>query len=116
MVVAPRSADDPVDSAAALRAGLVGAHLPGPGGLDCEPELLLERAGDGAADRVVLPAGGRGDLLDGRALGPLEQLDHPGLLGAGARGGLFARPSLLGLDRLRLGRRRLGLAPARAGP
>src|SRR5919106_212034 len=83
--------DDPVDGAAALGAGLAGADLAGAGGLDREPELLLERAADGAADRVVLPTGGRSDLLDRGALGTLEQLDHERLLGAGARGGLAGR-------------------------
>jgi hypothetical protein len=38
-----------------------------------------------------LYAGGRGDLLDRGALGTLEHLDHPGLLGAGAGRGLRAR-------------------------
>src|SRR5918995_3621330 len=85
MVVLPRSAGDPVDGAAAVGSGLVRADLAGAGGLDREPELLLERAGDGAADGVMLPAGGRGDLLDRGALGSLEQLDHERLLGAGAR-------------------------------
>jgi hypothetical protein len=47
------------------------------------PSFFL-RAGDGAADRVVLPAGGRSDLFDRRAFGALEQLDHLCLLGAGA--------------------------------
>jgi hypothetical protein len=50
-----RSADNPIDRAAALGAGLVRANLAGAAGLDREPELLLERAGDGAADRVMLP-------------------------------------------------------------
>jgi hypothetical protein len=56
---APRSAGrrtgpgDPVDGAAALGAGLVGADLAGARGLDREPELLLERAADRAADGVV---------------------------------------------------------------
>jgi hypothetical protein len=55
--------DDPVGGRAALGARPIGANLAGVAGLDREPELLLERAGDGAADRVMLPAGGRGDLL-----------------------------------------------------
>src|SRR5918999_3776626 len=79
---------DPVDGAAALGAGLVGPDLAGAGGLDREPKLLFERAADRAADRVVLPAGGGGDLLDRRALGALEHLDHLGLLGTGPRCGL----------------------------
>ena len=74
-----------------------------------EAELLLERAGDGAADGVVLPAGGRGDLLDGRALGALEQLDQLRLLGAGPGRGLVGRRGLRRLGRLRLGRLRLAL-------
>ena len=56
--------DDAVDGGAALGAGLLGAHLAGARGLDGEPELLLERPGDGAADGVVLPPGDGGDLLD----------------------------------------------------
>src|SRR5919106_67114 len=86
-----RRADDPVDGGAALGADPVGTDLAGAGGLDVEAELLLERAGDGAADGVVLPAGGLGDLLDRGALGALEHLDHLGLLGAGARRGLRGR-------------------------
>jgi hypothetical protein len=85
------SLGDPVDRAAALGAGLVGADLAGAGGFDREAQLLLERAGGGAADGVMLPAGGLGDLLDRGALGTLEHLDHPGLLGAGARRGLGGR-------------------------
>jgi hypothetical protein len=46
---------DPVGGRAALGTGLVGADLAGAGGLDGEAELLLERAGDGATDRVMLP-------------------------------------------------------------
>src|SRR5919106_1743244 len=106
MSALPRSAGDPVDGAAALGAGLVGADLAGAGGLDGEAELLLERAGDGAADGVVLPAGSRGDLLDRGALGALEHLDHLGLLGAGAGRGLRSR--LIGRGRLALAGRRRG--------
>src|ERR671918_1240001 len=87
-------AGDPVDRRAALGPGLVGAHLAGARGLDRESELLLERAADRAADGVVLPAGGRGDLLDRGTLGALEQLDHLRLLGAGARRGLGRRLSV----------------------
>jgi hypothetical protein len=86
----PVRIDDPVDGAAALGAGLIGADLASAGGLDREAKLLLERPADRAADGVVLPAGGRGDLLDRSALGTLEHLDHLGLLGAGARCGLIA--------------------------
>src|SRR5918995_1254465 len=78
---------DPVDGAAALGANLVGPDLAGARGLDREPELLLERPGDGAADRVMLPSGGLGNLLDRGALGTLEHLDHLGLLGTGPRRG-----------------------------
>src|ERR687891_2754648 len=110
-----RRAGDPVDGAAALGAGLVGSHLAGAGGLDSEPELLLQRAADGAPDGMVLPAGGRGDLLDRGALGTLEHLDHLRLLGAGARGGLRARLTarlrLAGGASSRLGL--LALAPGR---
>jgi hypothetical protein len=35
-----------------------------------------------------------GDLLHGGAFGALEHLDHLGLLGAGARGGLLGRRGL----------------------
>src|SRR5262245_49937314 len=62
-----RQPGDPVDGVAALGAGLVRADLTDTCALDIEPELLLQRAGDGAADGVVLPAGGRGNLLDCRA-------------------------------------------------
>src|SRR5688500_2342944 len=119
MSAIPRSAGDPVDGGAALGTGLVGADLAGAGRLDRKAQLLLERAADRAADGVVLPAGGRGDLLDRGALGAPEQLDHLGLLGAGARRGLLTRltgyprraggrsggPGLLALA---LGRPRLG--------
>src|SRR5919106_6788546 len=99
--------DDAVDGAAALGAGLVGADLAGASGLDGEPELLLERAADRAADGVVLPAGGRGDLLDRGALGALEHLDHARLLGAGAGRGLGRR---LSVALATAGRRGVGLA------
>ena len=89
-----RPTGDPVDGAAALGAGLVGADLAGARRLDVEPQLLLEGAGDGTPDRVVLPAGGLGDLLDRGALGALEHLDHQGLLGAGAGRGLLGRRRL----------------------
>ena len=97
---APDRTGDPVDGAAALGAGLVGADLAGAGGLDVEPQLLLEGAGDGAADRVVLPAGGLGDLLDRGALGALEQLDHQACL-VPARGvGFSADAALAGFASL----------------
>ena len=60
---------DPVNGAAALGAGLVGADLARADRFDGQAELLLERAGDGTADGMVLPAGGRGDLLDRGASG-----------------------------------------------
>src|SRR5919106_872791 len=105
--------DDAVDGAATLGAGLVGSDLAGASGLDREPELLLERPADGAADGVVLPAGGRGDLLDRGALGALEHLDHARLLGAGAGRSRRGRRGL-GDPRVVLGRlalfRRLGRA------
>src|SRR5918996_2838218 len=101
-----RRAGDPVDGAAALGAGLVGPDLAGAGGLDSEPELLLQRAADGAPDGMVLPAGGRGDLLERGALGTLEHLDHLRLLGAGPRRGLRGR--LIGRGRLALTGRRRG--------
>jgi hypothetical protein len=58
-----RRPGDPVDRAAALGAGLVGPDLAGASRLDREPELLLERAGDGAPDGVVLPAARRARVL-----------------------------------------------------
>src|SRR5687768_5720197 len=94
---------DPVDRGAAFGAGLIRADLAGAGGFDGEPELLLERARDRAPNRMALPTGDLGDLLDCGALGTLEQLDHPRLLGAGARRGLLGRRSLGG-PRLALGR------------
>src|SRR5919106_2641238 len=108
MIIEAGSADDPVHGAAALGAGLVGADLAGAGGLDVEAELLLERAGDGAADGVMLPAGGLGDLLDRGALGTLEQLDHLGLLSAGPGRGLLGPRRLARLGRLRLALARRG--------
>jgi hypothetical protein len=51
-----RRAGDPVNGAAGLGAHLVEADVARAGGLHREPEFLLKRAGDGAADRVVLPA------------------------------------------------------------
>src|SRR5205823_508069 len=47
-----------------------------------QAELLLERPGDGYADRVGLPAKRLRDLSDGRALGSLQHGDELGLLGA----------------------------------
>src|SRR5512132_2165848 len=91
---------DPISGRAPLCSRLVGPDLAGASGFDREPELLLERAADGAADGMVLPAGGGRDLLNGGALRPLEHLDHLRLLSAGARRGLAGR----------LTGRRLGLA------
>ena len=54
-----RLGDDPVGGRAAPCSGLVWADLAGAGRLDGEPELLLERAGDGAADGVMLGPGSR---------------------------------------------------------
>src|ERR687898_1642190 len=127
----PARPGDPIHCGAAFGPRPVGADLAGTGGLDREPELLLERAADRPADGVVLPAGGLSDLLDRGALGTLEHLDHLGLLGAGARRGLRARltarlrlaggpsgrPGLLALGRpaLRALRRAVGLAGGRRG-
>ena len=47
---------------------------------DGEAQLFLERAGEGAAHRVRLPAGGHADLVDGGPLRALQHLDHRGLL------------------------------------
>jgi hypothetical protein len=46
---------DPVDGAAALGAGLVGADLARADRFDGQAEPLLERAGDGTTNGVVLP-------------------------------------------------------------
>jgi hypothetical protein len=46
---------NPVDGAAALGAGLVRADLTGARRLNEQAELLLQRAGDGAADGMLLP-------------------------------------------------------------
>ena len=56
MVRGSLAGNDPVDAALALQ------HL----GLDHEAELLLEGAAYGAPDRMRLPAGLGGHLLDGR--------------------------------------------------
>src|SRR5688500_15728826 len=82
---------DPVDRTAALGARLVGPDLAGADRLDREPKLLPECPANRAADGMVLPACSRGDLLDRRALGAPEHLDHAGLLGAGAVPGLGGR-------------------------
>ena len=49
---------------------------------DGEAALLLQRAGEGAADGMRLPAGRRDDLGDGGALGPAQHVDQHRLLGA----------------------------------
>jgi hypothetical protein len=51
-------------------------------GGDRQAELLLERAGHGASDRVRLPSRGFDDLVDGRAALGAEHLDQLRLLGA----------------------------------
>lgn len=43
----------------------------------------------------MLPAGSLGYLLDGGAFGPLHQVDHLGVLGAGAGFGLGRRLGLV---------------------
>jgi hypothetical protein len=105
LAVEPCLAGSP--AATALGPRLVGADLAGAGGLDGEPELFLQGPGDGAPNRMVLPAGGGGDLLDRGPLGAPEHLDHERLLGAGARDGLRRRCSL--------GRLPLGLSLGRRG-
>src|SRR5688500_9169420 len=69
-----RSALDPVHPSATLD------HL----GCDVEPEPLLQRSDEEAADGVRLPFGRLDDLLDGGPLRPLEHRDHLRLLGVAA--------------------------------
>jgi hypothetical protein len=66
---------------------------------------------------MMLPTRGLGDLLDGGALGALQQLDHQGLLGAGAGRGLVGRRGLARLGRIRLtpGRRGRAVGSGRRG-
>src|SRR5512147_1798960 len=52
---------------------------------DGQAALLFQGAGEGPADGVRLPAGGRHDLGDGRTLRPVQHVDQQRLLGALAR-------------------------------
>src|SRR5215203_3451465 len=53
---------------------------------DIGPKLLLESAGNSAADGVLLPSGRGDDLVEAGALGTAQHGDEVGLLGAGACG------------------------------
>src|SRR5690606_20221536 len=50
-----------------------------------EPELFLERTGHSTSDRVGLPAGDSGDLIDGRSAFSAKHFDQHRLLGTRAR-------------------------------
>jgi hypothetical protein len=87
---------DPIDASAPL--DLLGD--------DRQAELLLERPGDGAAHRVLLPIHRLGDLLDRGALRLLQHVDQLSLLGAPAGADLAGWFLALALYPLRLPRRR----------
>ena len=79
---------------------------------DDEAELLLQRAGEGTADGVRLPAGGDDNLVDGGAPRSLQHGDERRLLGALPRLAPQRRCVTLGAA---LGRRRVLKDSAEAG-